>query len=156
IGDADPVGGFVNDNIMVTTQMLCLEDGQKAKEIATRMTTGYHTSSLFRYLDTFPKPEGIPTWPELIPEPTLDQIEQSVQRGLMAIGSPDEVEACVAKYEATGADQLVFGMLSTTMPIDIAVEAVETFGRHLIPAFDKEPVHRTTAQREAQVSPQPA
>jgi alkanesulfonate monooxygenase SsuD/methylene tetrahydromethanopterin reductase-like flavin-dependent oxidoreductase (luciferase family) len=156
IGDADPVGGFVNDNIMVTTQMLCLEDGQKAKEVATRMTTGYHTSSLFRYLDTFPKPEGIPTWPELIPEPTLDQIEQSVERGLMAIGSPDEVEACVAKYEATGADQLVFGMLSTTMPIDVAVEAVETFGRHLIPAFDKDPVHRTTAQREAQVSPQPA
>src|SRR5687768_15245676 len=37
IGDADPVGAYVNDNIMVTTQMLCLEDGQRAKEIATRM-----------------------------------------------------------------------------------------------------------------------
>ena len=70
----------------------------------------------------------------------------------MAIGSPEEVERCVAKYEATGADQLVFGMLSTTMPIDAAIEAVETFGRELIPAFDKDPVHRTTAQREAQVS----
>ncbi len=118
IGDAEPVGAYVNDNIMVTTQMLCLEDGQRAKEIATRMTTGYHTSNLFRYLDTFPKPDGIPTWPDLIPEPTLDQIEDSVARGLMAIGSPEEVERCVATYEATGADQLVFGMLSTTMPVD--------------------------------------
>ena len=69
----------------------------------------------------------------------------------MAIGSPEEVERCVAKYEATGADQLVFGMLSTTMPAEVAIEAVETFGRHLIPAFDKDPGHRTTRQREEQV-----
>jgi len=151
IGDAEPVGGYVNDNVMVTTQMLCLEDGQRAKQIATEMTSRYHTSQLFRYLDTFPRPEGIPAWPTVLPEPTLDEIEDAAERGLMAIGSPEEVERCVANYEATGADQLVFGMLSTTMPIDAAIEAVETFGRHLIPAFDKDPVHRTTAQREAQV-----
>ncbi len=156
IGDADPVGGYVNDNVMVTTQMLCLEDGQRAKQIATEMTSRYHTSQLFRYLDTFPRPEGIPAWPTVLPEPTLDEIEASVERGLMAIGSPEEVERCVAKYESTGADQLVFGMLSTTMPIDAAIEAVETFGRELIPAFDKDPVHRTTAQRTAQVTAQPA
>ena len=156
IHHAEPVGAYVNDNIMVTTQMLCLEDGARAKEVATRMTTGYHTSNLYRYLDTFPRPDGIPAWPDLIPEPTLEQIETSVARGLMAIGSPEEVERCVAKYETTGADQLVFGMLSTTMPIDVAVEAVETFGRHLIPAFDKDPAHRTTVQRETQIAPQPA
>ena len=51
-----------------------------------------------------------------------------------------------------GADQLTFGMLSTTMSIDVAVEAVETFGKHVIPKFDKDPVHSTTRQREAQVS----
>ena len=47
-------------------------------------------------------------------------------------------------------------MLSTTMPVEVAVEAVETFGRHLIPAYDKDPVHSTTRQREQQVRPQPA
>ena len=155
IGDAEPVGGYVNDNVMVTTQMLCLEDGQRAKQIATEMTSRYHTSQLFRYLDTFPRPEGIPAWPTILPEPSLEEIEASVERGLMAVGSPEEVERCVANYEATGADQLVFGMLSTTMPIDAAIEAVETFGTHLVPAFDKAPIHRTTAQREAQVA-QPA
>ena len=155
VQDAEPVGAYVNDNIMVTTQMLCLEDGGRAKQIATEMTTGYHTSNLFRYLDTFPRPDGIPEWPALIPEPTLDQIEQAVERGLMAIGSPEEVDRCVARYESTGADQLVFGMLSTTMPVEVAVEAVETFGRHLIPAYDKDPVHSTTRQREQQVRPQP-
>jgi hypothetical protein len=46
----------------------------------------------------------------------------------------------------------VFGMLSTTMPIDVAVEAVETFGKHVLPEFDKDPVHSTTRQREAYVA----
>src|SRR4051812_41554889 len=62
IEDAEPVGGYVNNNVMVTTQMLCLEDGQKAREISSDMTSGYHTSQLFRYLDTFPKPAGVPEW----------------------------------------------------------------------------------------------
>ena len=53
------------------------------------------------------------------------------------------------KYRASGADQVTFGMLSSTMPIDVAVEAVETFGREVLPAFDTDPVHSTTRQREA-------
>ena len=36
--------------------MLCLEDGDRAREIATDMTSGYQNSLVFKYLDTFPKP----------------------------------------------------------------------------------------------------
>jgi hypothetical protein len=42
-------------------------------------------------------------------------------------------------------------MLSTTMPIEVCTEALETFGRHVIPEYDKDPVHSTTRQREAQL-----
>jgi hypothetical protein len=141
---------------MVTTQMLCLEDGHRAKTIATDMTTGYHTSNLFRYLDTFPRPDGVPEWPNLIPEPSLEMVESGTAAGITAIGDPDEVEKVVANYEATGADQLVFGMLSSTMPIDIACEAVETFGRHILPTFDKDAEHSTTRQRREQLGGVPA
>jgi alkanesulfonate monooxygenase SsuD/methylene tetrahydromethanopterin reductase-like flavin-dependent oxidoreductase (luciferase family) len=151
IQSADPVGGYINDNVMVTTQMLCLEDGQKAKEIATDMTTGYHTSNLFRYLDTFPRPDGIPEWPALIPEPTLPMIEAGVAAGTLAIGDPEECARTVERYAATGADQLAFGMLSSTMPGEIACEAVETFGAHVLPTFDKDPEHSTTRQRREQL-----
>ena len=34
---------------------------------------------------------------------------------------------------------------------DVCEEAVETFGKHVLPQFDKDPVHSTTRQREAQV-----
>jgi alkanesulfonate monooxygenase SsuD/methylene tetrahydromethanopterin reductase-like flavin-dependent oxidoreductase (luciferase family) len=152
IEHAEPVGEYINNNIMVTSQMLCLEDGQKARDVACNMTSGYQNSLVFRYLDTFPKPPGLPEWPNLIPEPTPEGLEKQIEKGLVCIGTPDEVEKAVRGYADIGADQLVFGMLSTTMPIDVAVEAVETFGKHLIPMFDTDPVHSTTRHREAHLA----
>ncbi len=156
IENAEPVGAYVNNNIMVTSQMLCLEDGQKARDIACDMTSGYQNSLVFRYLDTFPRPPGVPTWPDLIPEPTPDGLEASIKAGLVCVGTPDEVNKAVQGYVDAGADQLVFGMLSTTMPIDVAVEAVETFGKHVLPNYDKDAVHSTQRQREEQLAKQHA
>ena len=67
IEHAEPVGDYVNDNVMVTTQLLCLEDGARVREIAPTLSMSYQNSLVFRYLDTFPRPEGIPVWPDLIP-----------------------------------------------------------------------------------------
>ncbi|MEY2473835.1 MAG: hypothetical protein QOK28_3164 [Actinomycetota bacterium] len=151
IKNAEPVGEYVNNNVMVTSQMLCLEDGQKARDIACNMTSGYHTSLVFRYLDTFPKPPGIPEWPALIPDATPEQMDQSIKNGLTTIGTPDECAKCVQNYADIGADQITFGMLSSTMPVEIAVEAVETFGKYVIPQFDTDPMHSTQRQREEQL-----
>ena len=156
IEHAEPVGAYVNNNIMVTSQMLCLEDGQKARDIACNMTSGYQNSLVFRYLDTFPKPPGVPVWPELIPEPTPEGLDASIKAGLVCVGTPEEVNKSVQGYVDAGADQLAFGMLSTTMPIEIAVEAVETFGSQVLPNYDKDPVHSTQRQREAWVAKQHA
>jgi alkanesulfonate monooxygenase SsuD/methylene tetrahydromethanopterin reductase-like flavin-dependent oxidoreductase (luciferase family) len=149
IEKAEPVGDYVNDNVMVTTQMLCLEDGRKARELACTMASSYHQSLVFRYLDTFPKPPFIPTWPEVLPEPTREEMDTRIAKGLVAVGTPDECINNVRKYADIGADQLTFGMLSSTMPIETCVEAIETFGREVLPTFDTDPVHRTTRQREA-------
>jgi alkanesulfonate monooxygenase SsuD/methylene tetrahydromethanopterin reductase-like flavin-dependent oxidoreductase (luciferase family) len=151
IENCDPVGEYVNNNIMVTTQMLCLEDGQRARQIAAHMDTGYHVSLVFRYLDTFPRPPGVPVWPDLIPDQTVEQIDAQIKQGAIAIGDPDEVSRSVQRFADIGADQLSFGMLSSSMPIDVCEEAVGTFGAHVLPQFDKDPVHSTTRQREAQL-----
>jgi alkanesulfonate monooxygenase SsuD/methylene tetrahydromethanopterin reductase-like flavin-dependent oxidoreductase (luciferase family) len=149
IQNAEPVGDFVNDNIMVTTQLLCLEDGQRARTIGADMGQGYHRSLLLRYLDTFPRPEGIPVWPELLPDPTPEEIDAQIAAGDTPYGTPEEVEVAIRKYADAGVDQVVFGLLSSTMERDVALESIETFGKHVLPAFDTDPVHRTTRQREA-------
>ena len=152
IENAEPVGGYVNNNIMVTTQMLCLEDGGRARDVFANMDIGYYLSLVFRYLDTFPRPPGIPVWPETVPDQSRDQIEKQIQSGSIAVGDPDEVTKAIQRYADAGADQLSFGMLSSSMPGDICTESVAAFGKHVLPQFDKDPVHSTTRQREAQVS----
>ncbi len=149
IQDCDPVGAYVNDNVMVTSQLLCLEDGQRVRDIAPTLSTGYQTSLVYRYLDTFPRPPEVPVWPELIPERSRAEIEFGIDHRMVCYGTPDEVSETVQRHVDAGVDQLVFGMLSSSMSGEIAIESVETFGKHVIPQFDTDPTHRTTRLREA-------
>ena len=146
IGSAEPVGEYVNDNVMITNGVVCLEDGRKAREVATTMGISYLQSQVFYYHDTMPKVEGFPVWPEPFPEPTLDDIEYRINEGFLLCGDPDEVVEQVSRYEEVGCDQLVFGM-PLDMPLDNALETVRLFGEHVIPKFDTDPVHRTDRMR---------
>jgi alkanesulfonate monooxygenase SsuD/methylene tetrahydromethanopterin reductase-like flavin-dependent oxidoreductase (luciferase family) len=145
----DPVGDFVNNNVMITTQMICMEDGAKARQTFLEAESNYHLSLVFRYLDTFPKPPGLPEWPEIVPGLDAKGLDLAIASGNIAVGSPDEVSKAIEVYSATGADQLAFGMLSTSMSRESCEEAVETFGTHVLKNFDKDPVHSTTKQRLA-------
>ena len=78
------------------------------------MGSGYHTSLVFRYLDTFPRPAGVPQWPQLIPEPTPEQLEERIASGQRIVGDPDECAAAVQKYADVGCDQIIFGVLAST------------------------------------------
>ena len=151
IVNAEPVGGYVNNNIMITTQMLCLEDAGRARQVFHNMDIGYYLSLVFRYLDTFPRPPGIPQWPATIPNSTPEEIDAQIAAGRIAVGDPEEVTKVIQRFADTGADQLSFGMLSSAMPIEICEEAVGVFGKHVLPQFDKDPIHSTTRQREAQI-----
>ena len=137
---------------MVTTQLLCLEDGARVRHVGANLSQSYQNSLLFRYLDTFPRPEGVPEWPDLIPEATPDAIDAAIRAGESTYGSPEEVAGALRKYEDAGVDQVVFGLLSSTMSRDLAVEIIETFGTHVLPQFDRDPVHRTTRLREQQTA----
>jgi len=151
IENADPVGGYVNNNIMVTTQMLCLEDGGRARDIFSDLDIGYYISLVFRYLDTFPRPPGFPVWPDLVPDQSREQINKQIASGDIAVGDPEEVSKAIQRFADIGADQLSFGMLSSSMTGETCNEAIATFGKHVLPQFDKDPVHSTTRQREAQI-----
>jgi hypothetical protein len=134
---------------MITTQMICMEDGAKARAAFLDSESNYHLSLVFRYLDTFPKPPGLPEWPEIIPGMDAATLDAVIASGSIAVGTPDEVSKAIDNYSLTGADQLSFGMLSTSISRETCLEAVETFGKHVLKNFDKDPVHSTTKQRLA-------
>ena len=133
IGDCtNPVGGFVNNNVMITTQMICMEDGAKARKTFLEADSNYHLSLVFRYLDTFPSPPACPSGPTIVPAMDAATLDAAIASGDDAVGTPDEVSKAMESYAATGADQLAFGMLSTSMSIESCEEAVETFGKYVL------------------------
>ncbi|MFE0652307.1 LLM class flavin-dependent oxidoreductase [Streptomyces sp. NPDC059534] len=148
IKEAKAIGDFVNDNVMVTSTAICAETHDKAVEIAVGGGLNYLQSLLFRYHDTFPRPEGVPEWPELLPEYSAEIIELLIQEELMICGDPSEVLAQCKRWEQAGADQLSFGL-----PIGISYEdtmnSIRLIGEHVIPKIDTDPVHRTTRFRQA-------
>jgi len=150
IKHAEPVGDYVNDNVACVTQLVCMEDGRKARELACNMGNSYHTSLVFRYLDTFPRPAGVPEWPKLIPELSLEQLEQRIDSGQRIVGDPEECAKNVRRYADVGCDQIIFGILASTQPQESARASAELFGKHVIPRFDKDPIHSTTRYRKGE------
>jgi alkanesulfonate monooxygenase SsuD/methylene tetrahydromethanopterin reductase-like flavin-dependent oxidoreductase (luciferase family) len=156
IEKAEPIGGYINNNIMVTTDMMVLEDGARARQISLNNRGNYHTALLFKYLDSFPISDGQPKWPEIPAAPQASGLEYAIRKGIVAVGTPDEAINTLKRYEAIGADQIAFGTFSTDVSLADATEAYETFGTHVLPEFDKDPIHSTTRQRDAQLGALPS
>lgn len=146
IPNAEPVGGYVNDNVMVTTAAFVDEDSKVAYQSALDSSMTYLQSNVFRYHDTFPHPPEIPTWPELIPDLTPEALDFSIQGGLIC-GDPADARAQCKQWESAGADQLVFGMGMATH--EQHLETIRLMGEHVIPQVDTDPQHSTTRYRQA-------
>jgi alkanesulfonate monooxygenase SsuD/methylene tetrahydromethanopterin reductase-like flavin-dependent oxidoreductase (luciferase family) len=142
------VGAFVHDNVMITGVMICAETGAAARDLACRSGIGYLQSLVFRYLDTFPRPDLVPPWPALVPEPTPDDLDWRIESGLLVCGDPDECAAQVERTLDVGFDQFCFSY-PIGLRADEAIASIELFGREVLPRFDREPEHRSTRQRLA-------
>jgi len=149
IAEADPIGAFVNDNLMVVSAAFLDEDSDRAVQSAVDAKLNYLQSNVFRYHDTFPHPEHAPYWPELIPDYTPETIRLGTQVGGVICGDPDEALEQCQRWESAGADQLTFGM-SQGQPKEATLETIRILGEYVIPKMDTDPEHRTTRfRREA-------
>jgi alkanesulfonate monooxygenase SsuD/methylene tetrahydromethanopterin reductase-like flavin-dependent oxidoreductase (luciferase family) len=148
----DPIGGYVNDNIACVSMLLCLDDRERAVDTFREMGSAHYQSLVVRWLDSIPLPVEIDRASFTVDEPSRDELVESIEAGRRSVGTPDDVAKSVERWQRAGADQLIFGVLNNTLPLEIAQESLETFGSQVIPAFDPDPVHRTTRQREEQLT----
>ncbi|MGI8710110.1 MAG: LLM class flavin-dependent oxidoreductase, partial [Acidimicrobiales bacterium] len=147
IGDATPVGDYVNDNIMGVTNMVCMEDRTEAFRVAADMGMNYYSTLAYHWLDNVPRPKNFPEWPNKIPEPTPEQVEQLSAEGYAIIGDPDDCVRAIRKWEEVGFDQLTFSPTTNTLDTQVIVDSMELFGKEVLPRFDKDPEHSTTRYR---------
>jgi alkanesulfonate monooxygenase SsuD/methylene tetrahydromethanopterin reductase-like flavin-dependent oxidoreductase (luciferase family) len=148
----EPVGGYVNENVACVSMLLCLEDRERAIELFRSSNAAHYQSLVVRWLDSIPLPVEIDRATFTVPEPSYEDLAAAVASGRRSLGAPEDVAKSVERWQGAGADQLIFGMLDNTLPVEIAQESIELFGRDIIPAFDSDPVHSTTRQREQQIA----
>jgi alkanesulfonate monooxygenase SsuD/methylene tetrahydromethanopterin reductase-like flavin-dependent oxidoreductase (luciferase family) len=146
IGSAEPIGAFVNDNVMVTSTAMVAEDSAEADRRFMNADVMYLQSNVFRYHDTFPHPPEIPNWPDLLPDPTPEMLPFLKDGGII-LGDPDEALQQCQRWESTGIDQLVFGTGMATREQDL--ETIRLIGQHVIPKLDKDPEFRSSKFRDA-------
>ncbi|MEO7429617.1 MAG: LLM class flavin-dependent oxidoreductase [Acidimicrobiales bacterium] len=150
VAKAEPVGDFVNDNVAISTSFMCLEDGDAARDWMTKSRNGRQQSLVFKYLDTFPRPPGIPEWPIEIPDPTLEQLAIGREKGTSIVGTPDDCAEVLQKWQDIGVDQLIMGPTGSAWPYELVEESVELLGTKVIPQFDTDPEARAARfRREA-------
>ena len=70
IVNAEPIGAFVNDNVMVTTAAFVSEDKKLGYQKLLDAKLNYLQSNVFRYHDTFPTPKASRTGPTSSPTST--------------------------------------------------------------------------------------
>jgi alkanesulfonate monooxygenase SsuD/methylene tetrahydromethanopterin reductase-like flavin-dependent oxidoreductase (luciferase family) len=143
------VGQYQNNNVMMTNAVICLNDRDRAREIALTDGRGYLVSMVQLYHDTMPYFPHLPKWPER-PQPIPDEetLDMLIEAGLMMCGNPEEVSEQIKKYEDVGCDQLVFGLPPEGITHDEILECLELFGDKIIPEHDPDPVHSTARYRE--------
>lgn len=145
----EPLGQFMNDNIMMTNAVICLEDRDRAREIALGAGRGYQYSLVGLYHDTMPRKEGMRIWPDApFAIPDEDVLDKVIEAGGMLCGTPEEVCEQLAAYQDVGCDQVVFSMAPEGVHHEEALEMIELFGTKVIPEYDRDPVHSTTRYRE--------
>lgn len=148
-----PVGAYVNDNIAVTTNMFCLPDGDEARWLLSKARTERYTELFFQWLDSIPRPAGVPSsGPVRLPAPTPLELRDRLARDEALVGSPEEIIPVIRRWQEMGVDQLIFSPLTMAMDQRHVLRSIETFGKHVLPLFDQDRVHRTTRQRAAAVA----
>jgi alkanesulfonate monooxygenase SsuD/methylene tetrahydromethanopterin reductase-like flavin-dependent oxidoreductase (luciferase family) len=152
-GCKEPLGQFLNNNVMMTNAVICLEDRKRAREIALNRVSSYLVTMVNLYHDTMPKSPDAITWPSSPivlkdiagddPDAFLDTL---IAGGYLLVGNPEEVSEQLESYKSVGCDQLVFGM-PQDLHRDEILELLELFGDKVIPTHDPDRVHSTDRYR---------
>jgi alkanesulfonate monooxygenase SsuD/methylene tetrahydromethanopterin reductase-like flavin-dependent oxidoreductase (luciferase family) len=137
---ANPVGQFKNDNAMVTTAARCSLDRDKARR--QTLIPSYMITLVTLYHDTFPRNPLAARWPNPPAAIRADGVDEMVKLGFGLVGTPEEICEQLQPYVNGGVDQVALGV-PTDIGFEDTLEMIETFGKHVIPEFDKDPQHLT-------------
>jgi alkanesulfonate monooxygenase SsuD/methylene tetrahydromethanopterin reductase-like flavin-dependent oxidoreductase (luciferase family) len=157
IEKAEPVGEFVYNKIMAIAPLLCMEDGDEAREMYKKANVGPVSAHFSVYFDTIPAyAERLKDVPRPIPQTKIRELirkaakdpnvkgpvatgsvspEFLYQNGI-CVGSPEDVARTVKRYQDIGLDMLVLiPAAGWVLPHERTVDSLHLTGKRVLPRF---------------------
>lgn len=136
---ARPVGDFVNDQIAVANWMFCHEDGAYARRRGEELisTFGYMAGQTVEISEAYPASNytAIGLLGTLRPDPHAPDERKPPPSGL-CFGDPASLIETVRRWEAAGADHLIFMIQAReTLPQREVLDSLRLFARDVMPHF---------------------
>ncbi|GAB4674037.1 hypothetical protein MOKP104_16260 [Mycobacterium avium subsp. hominissuis] len=123
--------------------MFVAEDSHTARDRAVNSQLSYLQSNVFRYHDTFPRPQGFPGVAGAACRPARRSIS-SPKMVQISCGDPDQALQQCQRWASAGADQLTFATAAVGTQDD-TLDTIRLLGEYVIPN-DR---HRTHPQHNA-------
>ena len=159
-----PVGHRVNANVACVTPMMCAPTEQSAMERGLEGGNffGYSLGHFYIFGDHVPGVTDV--WKEFIERraergysPDIEAALKEERLGAKvasgdttglrgATGTPDQIREYVARYEEAGVDQLIFVMQAGKNRHEDICEAIELFGKEVLPEFKERDIAQVAAK----------
>ena len=166
-----PIGEAVNANVACVTPMMCAHDEQEAIDrgleggnffgfsLGHYYVFGDHRPGVTDVWDEFErKRHEVGYSPEVAAAAQQERLGAKVVQdggatGLRgAVGTPEQIREFLTRYEEAGVDQLIFVLQAGRNRHEHIMEALEIFGREVLPEF-KERDERLTKEKEQRLAP---
>jgi alkanesulfonate monooxygenase SsuD/methylene tetrahydromethanopterin reductase-like flavin-dependent oxidoreductase (luciferase family) len=145
IGEAQPVGQFINNQFAATTFACVAPTDEEALENG-RPAAEFFQQSLGILFVPWAKKENVPetyqyyaTMAQLVEQRLAQsdgsEFDQAWESGAIAIGSPERVRKVCEMYEKAGVDQLILMVQAGRISDESCKQTIRLFGEEIIPHF---------------------
>jgi alkanesulfonate monooxygenase SsuD/methylene tetrahydromethanopterin reductase-like flavin-dependent oxidoreductase (luciferase family) len=145
VGDAVPVGAFINNQFAATTFGCVAPTDEEALENG-RPAAEFFQDSLGVLFVPWAKKENVPasyqyytTMAQMVEEQlkhrTGNEFQETWESGAVCIGSPERVRVVVEKYAEAGVDQLILMVQAGRISHESCMQTIRLMGEEIIPAF---------------------
>jgi alkanesulfonate monooxygenase SsuD/methylene tetrahydromethanopterin reductase-like flavin-dependent oxidoreductase (luciferase family) len=139
VAKAKPVGRGVTNHFACTPPALILNDDKKACKYGYRGAR-FFSESLARYYLGGDRPTGkLPVSREFFSDEDLElamERRNTEDDSINAmVGDPEFAKEYIQRFEEIGVDELIMVMQMGTVPHELVMESIKTFGEQVIPHF---------------------
>ncbi len=140
IANAEPLGDFVNDQAAVLLQTYCAPTREEALAVAEPAVTraAELAAELFLPWAEEGATDRADSYKYLTEQSRTgaaaqDSVEERARKGVLAIGTPDDLVEIIKRYESMGVDQVMTWVQFGGLPHDKIMESLRLMGEQVLP-----------------------